>query len=73
MEHSAFGSSFELIIINNENKLISLIDSTKILVDTNMFIGDTVATCDVTFRKSGMTNTETPKESSLIVAYNDEN
>ena len=45
----------------------------KILRDPNFCIGDTVSTYDVTFRKSVMTNTETPKYSSGVVAYNGEN
>ena len=38
-----------------------------------MWIGDTAVTCDATFRKLVMTHTETPKDSSEVVAYNDEN
>ena len=41
--------------------------------DPNFCIGDTVSTYDVTFRKSVMTNTETPKYSSGLVSYNGEN
>ena len=35
----------------------------------NVWIIDTAATCDMTFRKSGITYTETPKESSVVVLY----
>ena len=45
----------------------------KIFIDSNLWIGDTAYTCNVTFRKSVMTNTETSKESSGVVEYNGEN
>ena len=40
----------------------------KIFRGKNVWIRDIAATCDVTFRKSVMTNTETPKEYSEVVA-----
>ena len=38
-----------------------------------MVIGDTKVTCDVTFKKKGTTDTETPEDSNGVVAYNGEN
>ena len=46
---------------------------TKLLRDPNEWIWDTASICDVTFIKLGMTNTETPKYSSGVVAYNGKN
>ena len=43
-------------------------DDAKILRDSNFWIGDTAATCDATFIKSGETKTVTPKDSSGVVA-----
>ena len=51
----------------NENKLMKFPDDKKILRDQNLWIGDTSATCYVTFRKSGMTNTESPMDSIVVV------
>ena len=54
--------------MNNENKLTIFTDDKKIFRGKNVWIRDIAATCDVTFRKSVMTNTETPKEYSEVVA-----
>ena len=68
MENAAILSSLQLLPIVNENKLMKFPDDEKILRDPNVWIGDTSATCDLTFRKSEMTNTESPMDSSVVVA-----
>ena len=56
-----------------DNKLMRFPYDAKILRDTNIWIGDTSTTYDVTLIKELMANTETPKGSSVVVAYNGEN
>ena len=46
-------------------------EDAKILRGPNLCIGDTADTYNVTFRKSGMTNTKTLKYSSEVVDKND--
>ena len=73
VENASIGSSVEPLLMSDQNKLMKFPDDTKIFRDTNVWIGDTAATYDVTFSKSGMTNAETSKYSSVVVAYNGEN
>ena len=68
MENVVIVSSAQLLIMVNENKLMKFPYDAKILRDPNVRIGDTSATCDVDFKKSGMTNTGPPKDSSVVVA-----
>ena len=47
-------------------------DDAKILRDPNEWIGNTAATFDVTVIKTGMDNSETQTDSSVVASYNDE-
>ena len=70
---AAVGTSVELLLMAGNDQGMRFPDDAKILRDPNVWIGDTAATCDVTFCKAGMTGTDPPKGSGGVVAYNGQN
>ena len=55
VENASIGSSVELLLMDNGNKLMKLPDNAKILRYPNMWIGGTAYTCcktyDVNYKK----------------------